>query len=100
MQIEQSIHQAIQKQVPKVITSKDTTIEELEEFDKMAQEYEETMKESLILKDKADVDSLEELGSGIKWSAEYWHRIRIMVVSREAQRWEEEVLFCTIIKEV
>ena len=66
MQIEQSIHQAIQKQVPKVITSKDTTIEELEEFDKMAQEYEETMKESLILKDKADVDSLEELGSGIK----------------------------------
>ena len=69
LQIEQSIHQAIQKQVPKVITSKDVTIDELKEFDKIAQEYEETMKESLILKDHldlADMATLEELGSGIR----------------------------------
>lgn len=62
LQIEQSIHQA----VPNAVA--DTKVDELKEFDKMAKEYEEAVKKSL-LKDEVDADwhaSRNGLGSGIK----------------------------------
>ena len=42
LQIEQSIHQA----VTTVAASTDPTVDELKEFDRIAQEYEETVKKS------------------------------------------------------
>jgi len=66
LQIEQSLHQAEsihQVQREKLPSQDSTTDDELEAFDKKAQEFDETMKESIALTNETYVD---DLGSGIR----------------------------------